>query len=380
MAGSSAQNRFGDAIRDLRERKGFTRKEVAGRITTYYSDDSAYGRVEQGRRAAKRDSALAILVDGLLMIDPVEVNSYLALAGFEGLTEDEAKKFKFETAGIRPPTAPMPSPSPVVPSTLEKIAAWPKPTGSAAALVLCALLLAGVLASRSSLPVWFSLLTSVLYAGLYVISVLLEGAYGPLTQKLVAACVVVFAFILMSSTIAIVADDAAVQSGQTYGLFFSLAIFTLSAVLQGMFVRDALPPHPIVRARFVTHTAQAAHLKNTAYFLAIVFVFWVPPTHCVSTLLRLQISGQGALIAPILSHPIIVSEGVICMNILPLWVLVLFTLGASLFMRSRILDNLRPSPNLNRFLILFYVRAALYFALVFLSVGWFTTSIGALQP
>ncbi len=101
-----------------------------------------------------------------------------------------------------------------------------------------------------------------------------------------ALATITFAFISVTSIMALATDRALVGSGGEFALLFSLGIFLLAGVTQFVLFHRALAESVIVTARFQTLTAQSAHLKNTSYFLLIVVLFWLPSFHSIMTLSR----------------------------------------------------------------------------------------------
>jgi len=70
----------------------------------------------------------------------------------------------------------------------------------------------------------------------------------------------------------------------------------------------------VVPTNFQAHTAQAAHLKNTVYFLVIVLLFWLPPFHCVAVLRREIYAGHAASVREILAHQLLHGRDFVCPN------------------------------------------------------------------
>ena len=198
----------------------------------------------------------------------------------------------------------------------------------------------------------------LLYASLYVISVLLESAYGSLAKQTGWAALAAGSTILTTSLAANWADRHFIVAGRSEGLWLALFMFVGGAVFQWFLARPALADYTVVPTRFRSHTAQAAHLKNSVYFLFIIVAFWLPPRHCVETL-----SAQGA-------------RGIMTATFCPrpwwLWLAFVLMLLVSIPMGSRLLDNLRPNPGHNRFVTLFYVRALVYFLLSAACVLWYS--------
>jgi hypothetical protein len=218
----------------------------------------------------------------------------------------------------------------------------------------------------------------VLYSSLYTVSVLLESAFGPNSEKAVPAGAGVFCLMLLTSVLALAVDGWLVDAGNAAALPVSLAVFVLSAGLQWLLVKSALPDFAVVPSRFASHTAQAAHLKNTLYFLLIVVLFWLPPIHCIVVLRREIRAGNAALAKAMLERTVIIGRDVVCLNSTWLWGLFLFLALLSLPMGAWLTNSLNPHPKTNTYTNLLYLRAFLYFLLILACLIWFSSSIGSL--
>jgi len=360
--------RFGRAVKRIRESKGLTQEQVTERLRGVYNDVSSYARIEDGKRFPPRANALAILTRGLALSDPLEIDRLLALAGYEG------------QAGSSPVTADGGSesapPATNVGASQAGSAGADAQTGyrskaqkrSFVWWVIGPSILGTVGLSLLTADAWFVSLSALSYAALYVVSILLETTYLEQKPWLPQLSGYVFALMSISSALALVVDSALAG---TFGLFLGLAICTAFAAGQWLISRPFLPSYPVVG----THTVQGAHLKNTEYFLLIVFVFWLPPFNCIAVLERASRTGQLGAFLPILHEVLLTGRGVICLNAGPLLGLFLFLIAFSIAMRSHILDRLKPGPHLNHYTVTFYVRAALYFGTCLLCIAWFAHKI-----
>jgi len=367
---------FGQAVAELRRSKGLTQKEVVARVSNYYSDESTYRRVEQGRRTPDRDAAIAILATGLMLRDVPAINCMIRLLGYNALTAEEIRRLGLNL--------------PVEKSSTEVVThqpttdVWQRLTGPSQAritlgiVVLGSFVLTGWIASVAG-DAAFLLAASSLYAGLYVVSLFLETAYARERARVTEPAAIVFCFMLLTSAGALALDAWLVRAGQAFALFLSLSIFVLAAILQWVAVRPVLPDSAIVMiTRFQSHTAQAAHLKNSVYFLLIVFLFWVPPTHCIAILRQQVRLGHSDSVRELLGHSVLIAKGVVCLNTAWLWGILLAMIVAAIGMGAHLLENLKIHPRLNIYNTLLYFRALLYFCLAFLCLGWYTYSLGLL--
>lgn len=356
---------FGRTLARLRLSLGFTQQQVAARIPTYYSDAGAYGRIERAERHPDRDAVVAILVRGLLIRKTEEINRILQLARYESLNAEE-----IETLGLSQTAAERPEQA-IPPVTMSSD---PRRNWRSAGILIGSLALAAVIAFLIPAHAPFALLSSSLYATLYVVSLYLESAFDPERFPATPTAVFTFALVFVSSTVALATDRALVDSGNYFALLFSLAIFLLGGVLQFVLVRRALPEFAIVPTTFQARTAQGAHLKNTGYFLLIVLLFWLPPFHCVSTLSRELRSGHADWVHQMLAQDLMFGRGLLALSVRCLLGLLLVMFLIAWYMGAYLLDNLRPNVRLNSFTLLFYLRARLYFLLCLLCIGWYAYS------
>jgi transcriptional regulator with XRE-family HTH domain len=336
--------KFGTALRELRESRGIT-QEAAVERSGAYSDASGLRRIERGDQRPKRAVIVALVREGLLEDDPDQIDELLALAGCQALREAELVRLglKRRTRLASPARATLTPPPPPYLLRAWTIMAL---TGAAASVPL---------ALRQN---WFVSLCCLLYASLYAISVLLETTYISRRTESTRAAVSAGLTILAVSLAANWVDSHFVGIGWSEGLWLALFIFVAGAIFQWLLIRAALPSEAVVPTRFRSHTGQAAHLKNSIYFLFIVVAFWLPPRHCVAAL-----SAQGAGV---------ILTATFCPRPWWLWIAFALMLLISIPMGSRLLDNLGPAPGHNRFVILFYTRALLYFLLSAICLIWYS--------
>jgi len=361
---------FGRAIAQLRKNQGLTQKEVADRLSTYYSDDSAYRRIENGKRLAGRAAAIAILVQGLLVTDLEQINSCLALAGYNSLSADEAASRDLQKTEANYPSGSTPE----NPGLWNQTLARPRFKSFGIVLAFGSIVLSVWIASRIG-EWWFPLVSSMMYAALYVASLFLESAYEFDPARVLPAAIFAFCFMLSTSVAALAVDARCVALGKHYAMWLALTVFVLAGVLQWLLVRPALPAYTIVKTSYPSHTAQSAHLKNTEYFLFIVLLFWLPPFHCISVLRREAHLGNSGLVRELLGHWFLVGKGILCLNVEGLWVIFFVIIVAAMLMRGRLLDSLEPHPMKNFYTTLFYARALIYFTMCIVCISWYADSI-----
>lgn len=363
---------FGSALKALRQAKGIQQKEIVTRISQHYSTERSYRRIESGERVPDRNVIIDVLTKGLLETKGEEIDRLLNLAGYEKLNAREDQQLGIERR--RPAELPdmnlteISIARPALDDEFCSDWSW-RYIGLVIASVMAAVIIA--LGARS-IPFWFVVLTSAMYAALYSVSVLLETAYQTHAPKASQAATLIFGFMLLSSVVALTFDSRQVSSRSSAGFGVCLAIFLGAAVAQSAAVRNVLSSDSVVAASFHAHTAQSAHFKNTGYFLSVLF-FWFLPFHMILVIERDLLADPGDL-AKSLNRAV---SGSWSRYPPPLWLWMMLAAlaGATLLMRGKIVDNLTPHTRRNRYLNLFYTRAFLYFSLSSISLVWYSDSL-----
>jgi transcriptional regulator with XRE-family HTH domain len=364
---------FGQLIARMRESKGLTQDDLAGRVPAFYADGSTYRRVELASRKPSRDAAIGILRHGLEINSTAEINRALTLLAYAPLTAEEAIALKLtETELGQIPVA---------------VISEPKPHSTRIGGSNAILVAAGIALISSVFAAWLTwwtsvnaaaLLTSVLYAALYAVSVFLESQHQTDRQAIPVAASLVFAVMVTASTGALSVDAWLVRIGSGAGLLTAFTISWAAAAVQWLIMRPYLSDRAVVPLRYEPHTAQAAHLKNTLQFLLLASVFWIPPMHAVAVLRRELALGHTSFVQQALSHQIMVGKSMVSLAPVTLGVLLLALVPAALIMGSRLVDNLKSDRRQNSYSILLYTRAALYFGLCIFCVGWYADTLAGL--
>jgi tetrahydromethanopterin S-methyltransferase subunit B len=361
-------------VKETRLQKGLRQQDTVDRVSGFYGDVSSYRRIENGSRIPERDAAVAVLIHGLRIREVEKIDTLLALAEYEALSVTEV-----DDLGLTPSVA---GSGPILPQLVTPTDDADRPKTSRGLLLIVAgvsastVLSAGI-CSQTEYGVWLGLVLSAMYAGLYLVSLLLESAYEPQARRR-SALSGVFCVMLLSSSGALATDATSINSGASNGLPMALSIFAAAAMLQAVVSRQTLPAYPVVKGRYQMHTARSAHLKNTCYFMLIVFLFWVPPLHAV-TILRKEVRlGHAAFVRQTIPHWMLLGHGMISLSYGWLIGLLIAIVAISLPMRTQLLDNLKPSPHQDSYLHLFYIRALLYFALSGTCVVWYASAVGSL--
>jgi len=368
---------FGALLKALRKARGLQQKQVIDRIPYLYSTERSYRRIESGERTPDRKAVIEILVKALDETDAAQVDRFLESAGFEGLTESEQKAFGLTREDVRPEHPQQTVVSDPGTPIVQVVAAPSKkqfPWFNLGVVTGSLLLAVAVAATAAGLPMWFVVVTSILYAGLYAVSILLESAYQSGALVISRTAVYAFCFILVTSVLAFRLDAWIVAVGGETGLEGCLAVFVSAAAGQFVAVRKHLSANAVVEASFQAHTAQSAHLKNTVYFLTAVLFFWLPTVHTMLVIESKLRIGNRDYVAAMLSIGG-TANGAWYPHVSWLWMLFIAVFGATLLMRSQLLDNLKPHPRRNRYLILFYIRALLYFLLSVVCLEWYSLSL-----
>jgi hypothetical protein len=365
---------LGKAIAEERRSKGLKQKEVVELVSSFYSDERSYRRVELGERLPDRDAVIAILVSGLAITEAEKVNRILALGGYAPLTAAEAPQLG--TAVFQPISPALPAP--------PSASFWNRTNEnsgvrSASLIAVCSLAV-GCLIAGASQETALVTVSAILYGCLYAVSILLESAFDPAPAPNWPVASAVFGLTLVTSVFALAIDAWLARAGVSAALPLSLAIFLIAAAAQWVIARSALSESVVVpTTRFHAHTAQAAHLKNTIHFLVIVVLFWLPPFHCVAVLRREIQSGHAAWARAILPHHLLLGRDFACISAEWLWFGFLFLLLLAIPMAVRLLENLKSGPRLNTYTALLYLRGVLYFLLIFICLIWYSAAIASLS-
>jgi len=218
--------KFGTALRELRESRGITQEEAIERSRAY-SDASGLRRIERGDQRPKRAAIVALLKEGLLEDDPDQIDGLLAMAGYQPLKEAELDRLGLKRKTrlgfpVRPALAP------------------PLPAYAPRVWTILALTGAGASIPLALVQNWFVAACCLLYASLYAISVLLESAYGSPPKQNRWAALAAGSTILATSLAANWADRHFVAAGRSEGLWLALFMFIGGAVFQWFLARPAL--------------------------------------------------------------------------------------------------------------------------------------------
>jgi DNA-binding winged helix-turn-helix (wHTH) protein len=249
------------------------------------------------------------------------------------------------------------------------------------------LAVASGISSKLELPfgghLWHALIACGLYAALYAVGLMAEIAYqfdrygrAGLLISLATCC-----WILLTSLAGLAADWKLTLAGSRKGLAASVIVFLLAA---GMLFAGAclfLPSEPITQLNWQPYTAQAAYLKDIAYFLILETLFLLPPFHFVVAMQReLQMGRHGAALELLSGHRHgIAPWGAIFPRFWVLALVLAVIVGISVFLHHNLMSNLKPGPYMNLFSNLILVRLILYYVLAGECLAWYYQALNNLK-
>ena len=139
------------------------------------------------------------------------------------------------------------------------------------------------------------LASCALYAALFAEAVFLEIAYefDRYGRSAFIVAPVIFGWILFSSIAGLVIDRKRVYQTKRDGLTITILIFFTAAGLLFAGLTWFLPNEQVTQAAFQTYPAQAAYLKDLAYFLVLALLFLIIPFHFVTTMEREMKEAAG---------------------------------------------------------------------------------------
>ncbi|MBI3411842.1 MAG: hypothetical protein HY040_26215 [Planctomycetes bacterium] len=316
---------------------------------------------------------MAILATGLAIVDVQKINDVLDLAGYAPLTTAEAQMFHL---ALPHASVSLPVRSTTPPNHRRSFRTT-KARLPTAGILLASVTISCLIAASSGHGL-FLIVTGMLYAALYADSLLQESALDTSRADVWPVAAWLSALMLLSSVAALAIDEWLASIGNPAALALSLGITLIAAAVQWVISRTVLSESVVVPLRFQAHTAQAAHLKNTSYFLVIVVLFWVPPFHCVAAMQREIRTGHSLWAKSALAHRVIVGKDFAALNPELLWFAFAGLGLLALAMAVRLLENLSSHPSQNRYTALLYLRAVLYFLLVLICLFWYSSELGSL--
>jgi len=222
-----------------------------------------------------------------------------------------------------------------------------------------------------------------IYAGLYAVGLVAEIAYefDKYGKAAVLAALAVYAWIFISSLTGFNVAYKLTRKGSSVGLFVSLLIFFLAAILLFAGACWFLPSVPITQARFQTYTAEAAYLKSILYFLLLVPFYMLVPFHFVIAMQKqMERDGRPQVLKTLTgSHPIVYPKGSFYLRPWLLLLMLSIIIATTFFLHSNLFDNLSLSTYTNLFSVLMHVRLILYFALGLTCLAWYYQALNDIK-
>jgi hypothetical protein len=224
---------------------------------------------------------------------------------------------------------------------------------------------------------------SALYALLFAVALPLEVAYqfDRYGRQAVEVSFVLFAWVFLTTVLAVFVDWRAVISGVRTGLLYSIGCAFASALVLYLAVHPFLPAKPITEATFQTYTAQSAYLKSVFYYLPYAFVFVFTPFHFVLAMQSEFAAGRHGLGFGLLtgSRPAVPPRGAIFLRLWVLGGLLLLGTIASIIMAAHLLDNLKQGAYTNLFVHILQLRWGLYMGLGIEALVWYYFALTELK-
>jgi hypothetical protein len=142
-----------------------------------------------------------------------------------------------------------------------------------------------------------------------------------------------------------------------------------------------LPSFPITQSGFQTYAAQAAYLKDIAYFLALALFFLILPFHfIVATENEIRRARHGPVLDVLAGKNLAEwPSRALYPRFCALASLLVAFAAISLIMTAHLLDNLEPGPYMNLFTELVYLRGFLYFGLGIECLAWYYLSLNDIK-
>jgi DNA-binding winged helix-turn-helix (wHTH) protein len=228
-----------------------------------------------------------------------------------------------------------------------------------------------------------TVVSSCVLAALYAISVFLEVAYefdrfGSMAWRITPF---IFAWVALSSILGLTVDRKLTLQGKANGLVLSIAIFFAAATILFLVLTRFLPSFPITQSTLQSYPAQAAYLKNTAYFLVLTLCFLIAPFHFILSMEREIEQGrfEGFLRLLTGSRLRAAPRGTIYPRFWAVTVFLVVLAAFSLVMTSNLLDHLKPANHMNLFIQLVYMRGILYFGLGIECLMWYYLALQRLK-
>jgi len=227
------------------------------------------------------------------------------------------------------------------------------------------------------------LASCALYAALYSSAVFLEIAYEFDRYRRSAFIVapIVFGWILFTSIAGLVIDRRRIHRTKRDGLIITIVIFFIAGAVVFVGLTRFLPNQAITQMAFPAYPAQAAYLKDVAYFLVLALLFLIITFHFVTTMEHEMKEGRYRSVLDTLTARrfAVLPGGTIYLRFGHVALVLLMFALTSIAMTAHLLDNLQPGPYRNLFTQLVYLRGILYFGLGIECLAWYYNALSDLK-
>lgn len=229
----------------------------------------------------------------------------------------------------------------------------------------------------------FVLTSSLIYAVLYGVALLVEVAYqydryaGTAPYVAVGASV----WILFMTLAALWTDWKLTLAGRSSGLKITIPAFMGAALVLFGAICLYLPTSPITELSFQAYPAQAAYLKTIGYFIVLAVIFFLPTYHFILAMQRQMLSGHYELTSGLLrGDPIAVSpKGTIYPKFWFLTTILGLFIAISWFLHHNLMSNLRPGEYQWLFSNLILTRLLLFYLLAAVCLFWYYLSLNEIK-
>jgi DNA-binding winged helix-turn-helix (wHTH) protein len=231
---------------------------------------------------------------------------------------------------------------------------------------------------------WHVLAASSLYAGLYVVTLLIETAYqfDKLGRTALKLSPFIFVWVLGTSLGGLwLGGELAVREKGYLGLVVSVSTFIGAAAITCAAVGLFLPASPITESLTQAQTAQSAYLKDIYYSLILAVLFVIPPFCFVVGMQRELQAGRHATALELLSGSklAVAPSGTVYLRPWMLGVALMVMASLSVYLTANLLDHITPSPHMNLFTNLIYLRLILYYGLGVECLAWYYRALNDLK-
>jgi hypothetical protein len=158
-------------------------------------------------------------------------------------------------------------------------------------------------------------------------------------------------------------------------------IFLAASLVLLLLLIPALPSTAVTQARFQTHTAQAAYIKDSGLFLMLAILFIILPLHVVSSLEREINTGQAKSVLALLNgdKQSMDPYGTFYIKPRSLGIILAIITIWNLIVRAYVLDQLTPGPDMNLFMKVYYVHLFLFLELPAYCLAWYYRALNEIK-